>query len=497
MSIRSRCVVLGSAVVALLGSDRGLHAVTYVGPIFPVTGSPAFSFAAVGSAGSAGGRTITYTGIDQSQYVSLYWGPNDASAVKMSLNSTTATTVLPYLSSTASTATFQNNSVFYASPGGAAPASGNYVGTGTVGVTGASWVGPVAGASTPVLASITGTGFVANIAFTTNAGGAGTPINALPTSTGVAGSYGGGFFYIPRMRWTAADGNWDTAANWNHTSILPYVDSPVTITNTGVAAIAISGPAAAAGAQSINLSGTLATATLKLGNGALTVPGGTSIGTNGVLSGGGTLNGNVDVASGGALETTNTALAISGTFNTAGKATFTLSNISAGPINAGGAASVSGNLVLTTQGGFNSPYLTTFDLVTGASRTGKFATVQGVSLSPTKSLAVVYGATNVQAIVARPGDANLEGTVNFSDLLTLAANYGTAGGATWSVGDFTGDGSVNFDDLLALAANYGAGPAVLASDWALAQSLVPEPSAIGMLAGAGSVLVRRVRPRSR
>jgi hypothetical protein len=53
-----------------------------------------------------------------------------------------------------------------------------------------------------------------------------------------------------------------------------------------------------------------------------------------------------------------------------------------------------------------------------------------------------------------PGDANRDGTVNFSDLLILAKNYGGAG-RTWSQGDFNGDGVVNFADLLVLAKNYG------------------------------------------
>jgi hypothetical protein len=54
-----------------------------------------------------------------------------------------------------------------------------------------------------------------------------------------------------------------------------------------------------------------------------------------------------------------------------------------------------------------------------------------------------------------PGDANVDGAVNVSDLSLLAANYGTVSGATWAMGDFTGDGAVNVSDLSLLAANYG------------------------------------------
>ena len=51
------------------------------------------------------------------------------------------------------------------------------------------------------------------------------------------------------------------------------------------------------------------------------------------------------------------------------------------------------------------------------------------------------------------GDANLDGKVDFSDLLALARSYGQYGG--WIQGEFDGDGKVDFKDLLILARNYG------------------------------------------
>jgi len=53
------------------------------------------------------------------------------------------------------------------------------------------------------------------------------------------------------------------------------------------------------------------------------------------------------------------------------------------------------------------------------------------------------------------GDLNNDGSVNFTDLLALAQNYGRTSGATWAQGDLNGDGSVGFADLLLLAQNYG------------------------------------------
>jgi hypothetical protein len=54
----------------------------------------------------------------------------------------------------------------------------------------------------------------------------------------------------------------------------------------------------------------------------------------------------------------------------------------------------------------------------------------------------------------RTGDANLDGTVNFTDLVALAQHYGGTGGQIWTTGDFTYDNNVDFTDLVALAQNY-------------------------------------------
>jgi hypothetical protein len=88
-----------------------------------------------------------------------------------------------------------------------------------------------------------------------------------------------------------------------------------------------------------------------------------------------------------------------------------------------------------------------------------------------------------------PGDANLDGKVNFTDLLILAQHYGLKTGQAVGTGDFNADGGVGFDDLLVLAQNYGkmsAAPAV---------TPVPEPTAIGlfMLLAVGTTSRRRRR----
>jgi hypothetical protein len=89
------------------------------------------------------------------------------------------------------------------------------------------------------------------------------------------------------------------------------------------------------------------------------------------------------------------------------------------------------------------------------------------------------------------GDANLDGVVDFNDLVRLAQNYNTGGGKFWHQGNFNYDGEVDFNDLVKLAQNYNtalpSGAAIAGAsagferDLAAAFAQVPEPG-MGMLA---------------
>jgi hypothetical protein len=57
---------------------------------------------------------------------------------------------------------------------------------------------------------------------------------------------------------------------------------------------------------------------------------------------------------------------------------------------------------------------------------------------------------------ALPGDANLDGVVDFTDLSRLLTNF-DKGGMTWNGGDFDGNGSVDFADLSKLLTNFDKG----------------------------------------
>lgn len=81
--------------------------------------------------------------------------------------------------------------------------------------------------------------------------------------------------------------------------------------------------------------------------------------------------------------------------------------------------------------------------------------------------AALAGALNLTALGDEPlggadvvvrytlaGDATLDRSVDFNDLVRLAQNYNSGGGKTCTDGDFTGDGIVDFNDLVLLAQHY-------------------------------------------
>lgn len=99
------------------------------------------------------------------------------------------------------------------------------------------------------------------------------------------------------------------------------------------------------------------------------------------------------------------------------------------------------------------------------------------------------------------GDANGDATVNFADLVILAQNYNGTN-KFWTNGDFDYDGAVGFTDLVSLAQNYNQAALALpegasadfAADWALAQSMVPEPTTLATLSMVfGGTMIRRRR----
>lgn len=81
-------------------------------------------------------------------------------------------------------------------------------------------------------------------------------------------------------------------------------------------------------------------------------------------------------------------------------------------------------------------------------------------------------ATAVPSPEDLPGDINLDGVVNNSDIALFVQYFGTESGGTWTTGDFDNDGAVAMSDLMLLQAHFGQFSTVpqLAA--------IPEPSSI-------------------
>ncbi len=109
-------------------------------------------------------------------------------------------------------------------------------------------------------------------------------------------------------------------------------------------------------------------------------------------------------------------------------------------------------------------------MTTDAMRLG-FAEQSSLGLSHFGGVALDSSSIIVRYTLA--GDANLDGRVDFQDLLALARNYNLPSGATWSGGDFSHDGIVDFVDLLLLARFYNASIASVGVSQSYPQAIDP------------------------
>lgn len=177
-------------------------------------------------------------------------------------------------------------------------------------------------------------------------------------------------------------------------------------------------------------------------------------------------------------------------------------------VNVGGADILGGRLVLdySTDPVEASPAAAVLAALDASYDTGfQTGQIRSTGIAAPNSLGWLDDSANQVVIVAFTlvGDSNLDGSVGFTDLLSLAQNYNAAG--VWAQGDFDYDGQIGFTDLLALAQNYNlslmasdagrlsGASAAFAADFALAMSVVPEPATLGLLAAAGLMASRRRR----
>jgi fibronectin-binding autotransporter adhesin len=177
-------------------------------------------------------------------------------------------------------------------------------------------------------------------------------------------------------------------------------------------------------------------------------------------------------------------------------------------VNVASAAVLAGTLDVTTTNNFIPAALDAFKVLSFASRSGAFSTYTGMTPGNGLAYAPIYGGNDLSLIATLPGDATLDGKVDFLDLAKLAQNYNsTVSGltdSTWLLGDFNYDGKVDFLDLAKLAQNYNTSAlpssadfsAGFQEDWAAAQASasVPEP-AIGEISMLMALLAAGVRRR--
>ncbi|MCC6681948.1 MAG: hypothetical protein IT445_13695 [Phycisphaeraceae bacterium] len=166
---------------------------------------------------------------------------------------------------------------------------------------------------------------------------------------------------------------------------------------------------------------------------------------------------------------------------------FTLAGSTIPSLNVAGHLSLDGSLVLLLAPGFTPQYGDTFNILGAAILTGEFDAIDGVIVDEDTALAVRHYVNSVTVTIALPGDANLDGVINLSDLQILGDHWQSST-ANWVDADFNGDRMVNLADLQVLGDHWNAS----VGDFAALTADIPEPT-VAMVFGpmAGVFLMRR------
>jgi hypothetical protein len=103
---------------------------------------------------------------------------------------------------------------------------------------------------------------------------------------------------------------------------------------------------------------------------------------------------------------------------------------------------------------------------------------------------------DLSSTTLRPGDANLDGTVNRADVARVVANLGKSVDTAWDDGDLDGDGRVGVRDLMQVQRALPTGPVIINPPVDLAAAAVPEPAGAWLTVFAALSLSAMARRRT-
>ena len=209
-----------------------------------------------------------------------------------------------------------------------------------------------------------------------------------------------------------------------------------------------------------------------------------------------------------------------GIANLAGPATYTgQTSIQSGTLTIGSGGTITGTSALTIASGATLNLANTamgngmtINYGSGASPNSTIQNyIAGGAITVPTGYAVGYanGADGVvsglgvgqeKIMATLPGDANLDGVVNNTDLALVLNNLNQSSGGLWTKGDFTGSGTVTNVDLAIVLNNLNRSISTTTTASATVKyTSVPEPAALVLLsmAGALSLLQRRRLPKTR
>ncbi len=336
--------------------------------------------------------------------------------------------------------------------------------------------------------------------------------------------------------WVATgSGTWNTAANWSNGTIPQQAQLPIYFPNSITSPTTVTLNAAwTVGAINFTSSnsytlaaGTGGRITLDNGTNAATI---TNTGGSHTISAPLTLNSPIRVSDTFSGDTIILSGQISSphAISVAGNGTLRLGSGIGTPTFTAVIVNAGSKLDLGTNGlaiNFASPAADPVATIAGYLQTGYNAglwTGAGINSSTAASnasaLAVGYADGNTDAgSAAAPnqilvkytlaGDANLDGLVNFNDLVAVVQNFDKAG-TDWASGDFHYGTSTNFNDLVTVVQDFNkiltppSGSAIELGGTTLPLATptdvqLPEPGTLALLAiGAAAVMRRRRRHRS-